>query len=153
MICIWSSIITRASYSRFVNNYQQTPNGTNLVDKIECHRTLPDLHLLALPVLAVILPNAADQLVQLASRLVLHPVLLAFQLRRSVQHYVLHLPLNVLYPRCQPRHLHNRQKKAYRNCDYCDWWLYCTFFLLFAAQRYILPCCTAFSKCLVSGQV
>ena len=83
----------------------QTDRPTDLVNKVQCHSPLPNLHLLALKVLPVVLSYLADTLVQLACRLVFHPIFLAFQLGRSVQHDVLGLTLNVLRPRRKPRHL------------------------------------------------
>ena len=66
------------------------PGGQEI--SIDC--SLPELHLFAHPVLTKVLSDAADGL---CSRL--HPVLLAFQLPRSVQHYVRFLTVNVLGPR------------------------------------------------------
>lgn len=51
----------------------------HLVDEVERHGPLSDPHLLGLPVLAVLVPDAVHALLQPASRLVFLPVLLSLQ--------------------------------------------------------------------------
>lgn len=80
-----------------------TSSQRKLVDEIKRHSTLADAHLLRLPLRRVRVADLADLVLQAPGGLVLHVILLPFDLGARVQHDVLHLVLHVLRPRCQPR--------------------------------------------------
>jgi len=61
-------------------------SGPYLINEVEGHGSLADPHLLGLPVLVVLAPDAVHALLQLPRRLVLLPVLLTLPSARAHTH-------------------------------------------------------------------